>query len=406
VLLSVIATASTATSDDSAHYIAQQTPDLSGSYAVGRREYVWTDLSRPEYGGEAGTHRTLIVWIWYPAAPTSAPASTALPQYWEEPMIQAMEARSGHSRTDLAIKAVVDRQHAIFHRHIHTIDNAAPVASPRALPVVLFSPGGGDMPTDYTYLIENLVSHGFVVAGIHPTGFTMTTVFPDRHVVGLRNGEEKDPAKQFEQLDQDHHWWVEDARFTLDQLANLSVQKNDRLLGRMDLFHVGIFGHSYGGTTSVEVCHADKRFTAGANLDGTMYSDSVTQPFLLVDAHSDVDFNGTYWQSHPANLAYAREAVARWRPFFEKSPQAIFLTIPGTDHGSFNDDALDGQPSPVPNNEPMMDPRKALILISNYVDGFFEASLKGKPTALFDRAPQDVPNISIRRHDNSHGAGQ
>src|SRR5437867_3776048 len=55
------------------YLVAQRSKDLTlptpaGSYPVGRLITAWTDQSRQEnLGGTPGQHRTLSVWIWYPA---------------------------------------------------------------------------------------------------------------------------------------------------------------------------------------------------------------------------------------------------------------------------------------------------------------------------------------------------
>lgn len=43
-------------------------PDPSGSFAIGRTGYDWTDQSRPEVLSEQPpAHRELMVYVWYPA---------------------------------------------------------------------------------------------------------------------------------------------------------------------------------------------------------------------------------------------------------------------------------------------------------------------------------------------------
>ncbi len=73
--------------------------------------------------------------------------------------------------------------HSIQRIRIHAVDDA-PISVPPpdrsdGFPVLLFSPGLGKVPTDYAAVIEDIVSHGYVVVGVNPTDFVYTTVFAD-----------------------------------------------------------------------------------------------------------------------------------------------------------------------------------------------------------------------------------
>ena len=48
--------------------------------------------------------------------------------------------------------------------HAHT--NAAAPAGEQRYPVLLFAPGSGTTPLEYASLIEDVVSHGYIVAGV------------------------------------------------------------------------------------------------------------------------------------------------------------------------------------------------------------------------------------------------
>jgi hypothetical protein len=52
------------------HTRATTLPAPTGTFAVGRTTYVWSDAAQAEpVAAQPGTHRQLVAWIWYPAAP-------------------------------------------------------------------------------------------------------------------------------------------------------------------------------------------------------------------------------------------------------------------------------------------------------------------------------------------------
>ncbi len=61
----------------------------------------------------------------------------------------------------------------------HAIDRAPIASSPTPFPVTTFSHGLGGSGFEYTLLIEDLVSHGYVVASIEHTYMAKAIWFPD-----------------------------------------------------------------------------------------------------------------------------------------------------------------------------------------------------------------------------------
>ncbi|WP_019419845.1 alpha/beta hydrolase [Paenibacillus sp. OSY-SE] len=84
---------------------------------------------------------------------------------------------------------------------------------------------------------------------------------------------------------------MEDATFVLDQIEALAGNDPDhRFTGRMDMENVGMFGHSFGGATSVQMLMTDSRIKAAINLDGGLFgqlripADGVKKPLLMMSA--------------------------------------------------------------------------------------------------------------------------
>jgi hypothetical protein len=117
-------------------------PTPTGPYQVGRTAYHWVATTRDDIYAEKKRHRReLVVWVWYPAAPTlDAQPGAYLPDSW------AITAQAFGFDADQV--------------QIHAF-SAAPVsiAQPQH-PVLLFSPMGFP-PHLFTATIEELASHGY-----------------------------------------------------------------------------------------------------------------------------------------------------------------------------------------------------------------------------------------------------
>src|SRR5436190_9220323 len=68
-------------------------PAPTGSFAVGRALYDWTDEAHEDtLSPVSGTHREVLVWLWYPAAGASGGTSDYLP-----PQVRLPASPSGGS---------------------------------------------------------------------------------------------------------------------------------------------------------------------------------------------------------------------------------------------------------------------------------------------------------------------
>lgn len=136
-----------------------QIPSPSGPFGIGRMGFDWTDTSRSD-DFDLNRHRELMVYVWYPTAKSPEAMGRYLPgaaRMDAKPEIQKlMSDEFGDAWT--AIVSGEISSHAIDH---------APIAnSRRPFPVVIFSHGIGGTGFEYTMLLEDLVSHGYVVASI------------------------------------------------------------------------------------------------------------------------------------------------------------------------------------------------------------------------------------------------
>jgi dienelactone hydrolase len=148
---------------------------------------------------------------------------------------------------------------------------SAPAASGR-FPVVVFTHGGGIQVLFYSALLEDLASHGYVVAAVeHPYDADLIFMSDGRVIEQRGWGDDatRTPAQKTEFHRARHAAGAENTSFVLDQLAKLDRGEiRSPLAGRLDLAHVAAAGHSYGGKASIASCGRDPRWTACVNLDG------------------------------------------------------------------------------------------------------------------------------------------
>jgi predicted dienelactone hydrolase len=156
-------------------------PTPSGPFGVGRIGYEWIDPSRPDtYAANPDAHRDLMVYLWYPAPRTAKgkrePYLPGAKQMDANPEVQRLVGDEFGPGWGLIVSGDLVS---------HAVEDAPVDKSPKSFPVVLFSHGLGSIGFAYTSLIEDLVSHGYVVASIEHTYTAMAVVFPNGRVVPL-----------------------------------------------------------------------------------------------------------------------------------------------------------------------------------------------------------------------------
>ncbi len=359
-------------------------PQPTGSYAVGRTIYEWTDSARAErYSDDPAAKRELQVWVWYPAEP----APDAQPDAYLPGMLGQ----------------VVSQAYGVNLDAVHTFGYAdAPLAaSDSPYPVLVFSHGDNSLLGTYSALLEEIASYGYVVAGIIHTYNPPVSVFSDGRVI---------PASQQSVENESVAYWVEDTAFVVDQLEALN-NGDDRFGGKLDLSRLGIFGHSFGGATAADFCLLDARCTAGINLDGTLWGEAGTQgvakPFMqifsdhtLMTCEQIVAVGGA--PSVEACQTSADMMQDGWQTAFESAEVGYDVTIAGSVHNSFTDDAF-----LVPVMPPLaaylagatIDPERALRITADYALAFFGMYLKGEDAPSLDAPSPDYPEVTFERHE-------
>jgi dienelactone hydrolase len=380
-------------------------PTPSGTFGIGRIGYEWIDLSRPDpYSTAPQAHRDLMVYLWYPS-----PRGDTEEAGWYLPGADAMDADPNlqpHMREEFeaAWPLIVSgkiRPHAIDH---------APVANtPRKFPVVLFSHGLGSTSFEYTSLIEELVSHGYVVAAVEHTYTALAVAFPNGRIVPFRQepiAPDLSADERFKRMMASVGIGIStgasDLVFVLNRLEKMNEAGAQHfvLSGRLDLKNVAAMGHSAGADFATRACQLDERIKACVSLDGGMPPVSAfpefpdgkrfQQPVLLLE----VDHTGDrkpYSETQYNDYLKEKEAELNRCPM---GSYHIILKAPGLYHGSFSDYGLLAAQGRAVETQTAL---HNLRLTQSFTLAFLGRYLKQAKEPLLDNASQD-PESVVKRY--------
>lgn len=361
-------------------------PKPTGQYKIANQRFVWTDSTRPEIGDEGPRpeRRAIAVRIWYP---TSATGQASGPYV---PFLEAYQAAG----------SIGPRTAGLLRSVVGSSLREGPVAPAAGrLPVILFSPGNGEMEFMYTALAEELASHGYgFVLLMHPgvsdvaleggrvlrryarlfdpkpTGWeaSLPTTMPANLKRALYDTMYTEAAS----------YLTADVAFAIDQLARLNAPGSGQFAGHLDLNRMAATGHSYGGNIAVEACYRLILIKACAQFDGGAFGpvrdSGLTKPYMLI---------------RPAliNDGFPR-GVAQNQIIGSLKSDGFEVNIEGAVHRSFMDAHII---SPAGRGE-AMPPERVLQISSAYLRAFLDAYLEGKPSGLLATSPSPYREVYLR----------
>jgi dienelactone hydrolase len=322
-------------------------PPPTGQNHVGTQVLYFTDAAREDPYLANGTKRELAVRLWYPAPANSIldckPADYASPAVW---------------RYYAQLAGVLP-----FPVTTNSCSNA-PIAA-GVHPVVLFSPGYTATATDYTFLLEDLASRGYVVASISHTYEATAVELSDgtlaRSVVGSHLG---GPVQRKDwSISSAVFVRVMDLKTVLNEIERLNARRDGPFAGKFDLARIAVAGHSLGGLTAFLGIEFEPRLKAAVMLDGVMpeaLGSATRKPVLLFAA---------------GRQGWNTEGCRLWNNL--QGPR-LAVNLRGTEHVALSDwiwltpNAVQVGP---------MGPERTMAAVRDYVAQFLDANLREEPSA-------------------------
>ncbi len=164
----------------------------------------------------------------------------------------------------------------LYHRLVrtHAARNAGFLPGIGPAPVLVYIAAWGGESTDNTALLEDLASHGYVVAALGDVAYDDPP--PGRLDGPADFGSERAYAATLRLAHEKLRHAARRVSAVLDRLAALDADDPaGRFTHRLDLGRMAILGYSFGGAVAFEACRSDPRLRAALNMDGWLF-DSAT----------------------------------------------------------------------------------------------------------------------------------
>ena len=336
-------------------------PPPTGQSVVGTRVLELRDSARSDPYAATALTRDVAIRLWYPV--------------------------STHSNQ--VCKTAEYTSPAVWNYFAHLLGVAAfPVSTNSCLnavvaegvhPVVVFSPGFTGTSSDYTFLMEDLASRGYIAVAVDHTYEATAVEFPGgrlvRSVVGSHLGGSmpQDTASLSLALDVR----LKDLKFVLGQIALMNSRHDSPLAGRFDLSKIVVAGHSLGGLTALLTI-------SDPHIKGAVLIDPVLPDVLPGRTNKPVLILAADRQN------WAIDECTLWNNL--QGPR-LAVTLQGTEHIALSDwiwltkDAVQTGP---------MGPQKTMSAMRDYIGAFLDGNLRGEPAHPLLSGPSlDYPDARV-----------
>ncbi|MGW3233100.1 alpha/beta hydrolase family protein [Kitasatospora sp. NPDC001095] len=344
-------------------------PRPTGPFAVGQEVLHLVDRNRPDPWVPSAGPRQLMVSMYYPAhAGTGTPAPYMTPA-------------AARALLDGKLPGNTIPTEAVSGTRTWAETGARPQGG--HYPLVVLSPGFTMPRASLSSLAEDLTSRGYVVALVDHTYENTGTTFPDGRTLPCDLCGKLRTQEAWAGLDASR---AKDVSFVIDQLTD-RPHPAWRHAHLIDRDRIAMAGHSAGGAATVPALLTDDRIRAGVDLDGSMdylvpESGIGGKPYLMVGHPLPDGAEDDSWIKSWPRL----DGWKRW------------LTIDGTDHGSFTDFPIFFDGLGIPKGpDTTIAGQRAVALTRQYVGAFLDLQLKGVPQPLLDGPSTANPEVRFTR---------
>lgn len=252
--------------------------------------------------------------------------------------------------------------------------------------VLIFSPGYGNSRIDYTAIMSDLASLGYIVIGIDSTHETELIEFPNNSTALGVVDYTISATEQLVDLR------VADMKFILDVLSKDAAYSKQipGVHGELDLSKVGVFGHSMGGSVAASAIAADSRLACGINLDGlligSIVNTTISKPFMFM-----------------ASDGHSRATDPTWATMWENLKAfKLEVEITNSQHDAFEDYAYlydillpTGEVPNVGDFYGSVSGARMLTIESAYISAFFGQCFSGEADPLLAGPSKKYPEVTF-----------
>ena len=294
----------------------------NGKYFVGTQNFQLVDSTRSMwFTDDIKSFRTLSVKMWYPADENSLSDRA--------PYVDQYELIAKALSTSLGVpEALMSRAGAVKCNSWLNAD-----ISIGNFPIVIYSHGHQSLKIANTFQAEEIASNGYIVIAPDHTYDAALTIINKDKIIYTRSklpnsDEEAEDSEMIERVKEQLNIRVEDVSFVIDKMIE-KFSKDQQFNKSADFENIGIFGHSFGGSTAIMAANNDNRIDAILGLDAYflplpnyIIEKDINKPFIHLGQTSWGDSNNY-------------ELMKIWGS--NNNQNSFHLSVEGSKHNDFTD---------------------------------------------------------------------
>jgi len=268
----------------------------------------WIKISRTEIA------TNLSIFTYYPVISETIQEVENLPNsLWQADHIETIRKKIGDT---LAVKMAKAKVKLAMNGKIPN----------KKLPLIIFGPGLGWLPTDYSYLLKSLASRGYIIVAITGIPISKQVYFPD-------NSNEKTETVKAD--------YIKMGKFFTLALTEIlkSLDNKENIFSFIDSTKVIVMGHSISGAAGLLAASNTNQIKYIINLDGDVNDDfkeiQPAQPVLYITTQPQgaENSNTTSWNDDKSEKRRDNAFLNNSR----NSSKSIHIKIPEMYHLDFLD---------------------------------------------------------------------